>query len=484
MALLLLVMVVAAAVHLTHAQNNAGVGLDEQGNLLVSSEAGKTVFVNGVNVTSLLERLEALERVAASTTTTTATANGTLVWVRTLGGAGAEGGYSVATDSAGNAFITGYTTSASLNGSVNTGNQDAFVAKYSSSGALVWVRLLGGTSTDQGNGVATDAAGNVFVTGDTFSATLNGSNANAGDQDAFLAKYSNNGTLLWVRLLGGNGSDGGGSVATDSAGNAFLTGYTFSATLNGSTNAGGQDAFVAKFSNNGTLMWVRLLGGSGNDVGSSVATDSAGNINVAGFTNSATLNGSTSAGSTDAFIAKYDNNGSRLWVRLLGSNTSDVVFSVATDSTGNVFVAGHTFSASINGSNTNAGGADAFVGKYDNSGSLLWIKLLGGAGTEQGNDVATDVAGNVLVTGYTTSATLNGSTITTIGAGDVFLAEFNSSGSLQWIRILGEAGADEGRSVAIDSAGSVFVAGLTNSASLNGSGLTAGQEDAFLAKFV
>jgi autotransporter-associated beta strand protein len=181
-----------------------------------------------------------------------------LAWASYLGGSGDDAfgdyGYGISVDAAGNALVTGLTVSTNFAGANNAykGGWDAFVAKVSSGGTLAWATYLGGSGTDYGWGIAVDAAGNALVTGGTFSTDFAGANnANHGDLDAFVAKVSSGGTLAWATYLGGSDYDYGWGIAVDAAGNALLTGYTYSTDFAGANNAykGGWDAFVAKVSN-------------------------------------------------------------------------------------------------------------------------------------------------------------------------------------------------------------------------------------------
>jgi hypothetical protein len=170
------------------------------------------------------------------------------------------------------------------------------------------VKLLGTTGSDEANAVAVDAAGNVYITRDT-NGNLDGQ-ANAGDYDAFIAKYDSSGNKQWVKLLGSTGTDYGRGVAVDTSGNAFITGYA-GGNLDGQANAGSSDAYIAKYDSSGNKLWVKLLGTSSADGALSVAVDASGNAYITGDTNGS-LDGQANAGSSDTFIAKYATDGT-LW---------------------------------------------------------------------------------------------------------------------------------------------------------------------------
>jgi uncharacterized protein (DUF2249 family) len=333
-------------------------------------------------------------------------------------------------------------------------------------GTLDWKKQLGTSADDAASGVATDSSGNVFMAGRTGGA-ITGSNA--GSSDAFLVKYDPSGNEVWRKQLGTSASDEALGVATDSSGNVFMAGYTFGA-ITGS-NAGGSDAFVVKYDPSGNEVWRKQLGTSADDIAYEVATDSSGNVFMAGRTGGA-ITGSN-AGGSDAFVVKYDPSGNEVWRKQLGTSAFDEAFGVATDSSGNVFMAGRTEGA-ITGSN--AGSSDAFLVKYDPSGNEVWRKQLGTSADDQAFGVATDSSGNVFMAGYTFGA-ITGSNA---GSSDAFLVKYDPSGNEVWRKQLGTSADDAASGVATDSSGNVFMAGDTFGAI---TGSNAGGSDAFVVRY-
>jgi hypothetical protein len=386
-------------------------------------------------------------------------------------------GYSDATDASGNVYVTGYTFGG-LDNNTLTGNSDFFVTKYDSRGVKQYTRQLGvAGSYTYGRSVATDSSGNVYVAGDTADG-LDG-NTLTGNTDFFVTKYNSSGVKQYTRQLGVAGADTDGiSVATDISGNVYVAGDT-SGGLDGNTLAGTSDFFVTKYNINGVKQYTRQLGlATAFTFGSAVATDTSGNVYVAGYT-SGGLDGNTLAGTTDFFVTKYNSSGVKQYTRQLGvvgANTYGR--SVATDAQGNVFVAGQTTGALP--SNSRTGAADFFVAKYDSNGVLQYTRQLGVAGaTTDGLSVATDASGNIFVAGQTTG-NLDGNT--RMGTTDFFVIKYNNIGEKQYTRQLGVTGASTyGRSVATDASGNVFVAGETNGG-LDGNTLT-GTTDFFFTKY-
>ncbi len=434
-------------------------------------------------------------------------------WATYYGGSSNDDARSVATDASGNVFLAGYTqstTGIASDGQQNIfgGTEDAFLVKFNSTGVRLWATYYGGTSRDFGKSVATDASGNVFLAGETQSANniASGGHQNAigGSDDAFLAKFNPAGVRLWATYYGGSGADFGESVATDASGNVFLAGATRSSNniaTGGHLNAfaGDRDAFLAKFNAAGVRQWGTYYGGSSNDYGYSVATDASDNAFLAGFTSS--TNGissgghqNTIGGSDDAFLVKFNESGVRQWATYYGGTSNEVGRSVATDASGNVFLAGQTQSSNniATGGHQNAFGgiSDAFLAKFNAAGVRLWATYYGGFGITFGYSVATETSGNVFLAGVTLSTNniaSGGHQNTFGGLLDAFLAKFDAAGVRLWATYYGGSSNDYGYSVATDASGNAFLAGSAQSTNGIASGghqnTFSGLSDAFLTKF-
>ena len=392
-----------------------------------------------------------------------------LAWVRQLGTLSQDYSSGVSADGLGNVYISGYTFG-SLGGP-NAGGTDAFLAKYSPAGSLLWTRQLGTGSDDLGLGVSADGLGNVYISGYTSFGSLGG--PNAGGADAFLAKYSAAGSLLWTRQLGTGSDDLGLGVSADGLGNVYISGWTWGSL--GGPSTGERNAFLAKYSAAGSLLWTRQLGTT---LGStfvtnyvSVSADGLGNAYISGTT-LGSLSG-PNAGHEDAFLAKYDATGSLLWTRQLGTTSYDYSSGVSADGLGNAYISGTTH-GSLSG--PNAGNYDAFLAKYDAAGGLLWTRQLGTSDWDQTSGVSADALGNVYIGGYTRGS-LGGANA---GGNDAFLAKYDAAGGLLWTRQLGTLPHDYSSSVSADGLGNVYISGWTGG-SLGGP--NAGGDDAFLAKF-
>ena len=235
-------------------------------------------------------------------------------------------------------------------------------------------------TNDYANGVATDSSGNVYVTGGT-KGELDG-NTSAGNTDLFVIKYNSSGARQWTKVLGTWKKDFANAVNIDSSGNIYFVGATekdlVAECKKGKQEcdnfAGKDDLFVVKFDSKGKKQWTKQLGTKRNDRATGVATDSSGNIYVTGYTYWK-LDGNTYAGSNDAFVVKYNSSGTKQWTKQFGTPSSDLADGVATDSSGNLYVVGYTY-GDLDG-NTNTGASDIFVVKYNSSGTKQWTKQLG-----------------------------------------------------------------------------------------------------------
>jgi len=372
-----------------------------------------------------------------------------------------------AIDGAGNVSISAVgTTEVTATSTVDPSRSDTVTLTVDPLGVLEWTRQFGTTSNEFAFAVATDASGNVYSVGRTGGA-LEGP-AGIG-WDVFVRSYDSAGDLRWTRQFGADISVYVDGVATDANGNVYVAGHT-TGDLEG-VGHGGFDVFVRSYDGAGSLRWTRQFGTSDDDRASGVATDASGNVYVAGRT-TGDLAGE-SAGGADAFVRSFDSAGTLRWTRQFGSSSDDGATGVATDASGNVYVSGNTFGA-LDG--PFAGLTDVFVRSYDGEGALRWTRQFGTTSTDQSFGVATDGNGNVYVTGRTLGA-LEGDSA---GFSDAFVRSFGSDGTVRWTRQFGTSTDDEARSVAADASGNVYVAGATLGA-LEGD--STGGSDAFVRSY-
>lgn len=355
---------------------------------------------------------------------------------------------------------------------------------------LDWVNQIGSLEDDNGSHVAVDVLGNVYTVGE-FGGTVNfdmgGGTSNltaVGGSDIFIQKSDADGNFIWVRQMGGTANDKCESIVVDASGNVYTTGNFASiadfdpgAGVVNLNTAGGTDIFVQKLDANGDLVWVKRIGGTGNDNGSSIALDPIGNILITGRfeatpdfdPGSGTVN-LTSAGSADSFILKLDAEGDFVWVRKIGGTGFDGAFAIMTDEVGDIYSTG-IFSASVDlnpGSGsanfTSAGLADIYIQKLNSDGDFFWARRMGGSGQDFGACLTVDGSGNVYTTGIFVgtvdfnpgSGTQN---LSSAGGDDIFVQKLNTMGNLVWAKRMGGSQADGGLSIALDSDNNVYTTG-------------------------
>jgi hypothetical protein len=334
----------------------------------------------------------------------------------------------------------------------------------------------GGTRSDVGEDVAVDGAGSVYVTGSfegtaafgPFTLTAADTDPNADWQDVFVVKYDVEGTALWARRAGtGVFNDFAEGIAVSPFGDVYVAGYfTGVATWDGGNNPdvtlttrNDFDAFLAKYDPDGDLQWVAQAGGNGQDTGRGVAVTNSGDVYFAGgfyetalFGTSTTL---TSAGSDDAFLAKYDAAGNLLWAQRGGGADGDGAWNVAADLGGNAFVVGTFRGVALWGGLPlqSRGFSDLFAVKYSPAGTPLWVQQIGANGFDYGRGITSTVEAGVAlyVTGsFENTILVNQDVLTSAGFSDVFVARLDPlTGALRWGVRGGGAGFDIGNDIAV-----------------------------------
>ena len=360
-----------------------------------------------------------------------------LVWSTFVGGNSNDLSSALTWD--GNAvYVTGYTASANYPTTIgaydqsHNGSYDVFVSKLTSDGStLAWSTFIGGSSLDAGNSLVVDGSGNVYVAGYTTSAnypTTTGAydQSHGGSNEVLVTKLNSNGSsLIWSTFVGGTNSDVCRSLAVDGSGNVYITGGTTSPDYPTTAGAYDQvygggatdDVLVTKINSDGaSLAWSTYIGGSNPDYGNSLTLDGSGNVYVAGYTQSSGYPTTTGAydqsynGGYDILVTKLNSNGASLaWSTFIGGSNTEYGNSLALDGSGNVYVAGETFSTDYPTTagaydQSHNGGSDIFVSKLTSDGvSLVGSTFIGGSANEYGNSLALGSSSMVYVTGYTGS---------------------------------------------------------------------------------
>lgn len=445
-----------------------------------------------------------------------------LQWATYYGDAGNNYGSSCATDAAGNIYLIGATEASSFISfggyqiTYGGGITDAYVVKFNSMGLRIWATFYGGTEEEDNCFGAVDAAGNIYLSGTTASTTniasggfqnTIGGVAGIVSYDAFLVKFNANGLRLWATYYGGVGDDQGFCCSVDQNGNVFLSGQTLSSAAiasGGFQNTYGQngDAFLVKFNSNGQRQWATYFGGNDSEAATTCKADASGNLFLGGVTSSTSNiasgghQGTYGGGNADAFLVKFDANGSRLWSTYYGDAGLDRANACTADASGNVYLCGITSStlniASGGHQNTFGGNVyDAFIVKFNTSGQRQWATYYGGSHLDFALSCSTDASGNIYMSGTTesTAGIASGAYQTLYGGGlgDAFLVKFNTAGLRLMGTYYGDGGEDAGVFCAVDVLGNVLLGGDTDSGQNISSGgfqnTLGGLRDAFVVKF-
>ena len=413
-----------------------------------------------------------------------------LAWSTYVGGDDLEMSQDLAFDPSGNILMTGLTNSSGwVSGGYDTisgGGGDAFVVKVSPAGEPLWSTFLGGSNFDIGDGITTDAAGNVYCVGATkssgwvslgYNTTFNAS----GDYDAFLVKLSPAGGHIWSTYLGGSGEDDANSVVLDPSGNFYIAGYTNStAWFSGgydTSYGGGYDGFVLKLNASGVPQWGTFLGGAKDENANKIALGKDGNLFVCGDTASSgwvslgwdTTISNNSTSYDDGFAVKLTPSGQHLWSTYLGGTRHDTARGLAVDGANNAIVVGYTATGGwVSGGYLTAlpGTGAAFAVKLASGGAHVWSTYLGGSAATEGLGVAVDSSDNIYVCGDTSATDwiAGGFDTTPKGGSDAFVAKLTPAGQPVWSGVLGGTATDAAYNVAVDASGNLFVFGDTYSA--------------------
>jgi len=365
---------------------------------------------------------------------------------------------------------------------------------------LIYCGYIGGLGHDEGTGITVDGYGNTYVTGSTWSAqdsfpvTVGPDLTYNSGWDAFVAKVSHSGdALVYAGYIGGALDDYGLDIAVDGAGNAYVTGETWSAqdsfpVIGGPdlSQNGYTDAFVAKVSASGaSLVYAGYIGGGVYDSGYGIAVDGSGNAYISGATGSDQTTFPVTGGPDltfngveDAFVAKVNTSGVALvYAGYIGGSGWEWGQSITLDSAGNAYISGTTssnqdsFPVTVGPDLTFNGNYDVFVAEVSAAGAaLIYAGYIGGSGDDKGWGIAVDGSGNAYITGETAS-TQNSFPVTigpdlTYNGGekDAFVAKVSATGAaLVYAGYIGGVGGDFGYDIAVDGVDNAYVVGFTSS---------------------
>ena len=427
-----------------------------------------------------------------------------LAWAKSIGGNSADMGNSIAIDNSHNVLVTGsfqflvdFDPGSNTSNLIANNGTDIFIQKLDSNGNFLWAKSIGGSDHDAGLSITSDGQDNVLTTGyfqgtadfDPSSSIFN--MTSEGLQDIFVQKLDADGNFLWAVSIGDSLWDEGYSITTDGNDNVYITGY-FNASADFDPGAssfilnsdGSNNPYILKLDPNGNLVWAKSLQGGlvmGNGRSLSISLDPFGNVYTAGYFSQG-LDFDPGTGSyivdggmwSNIYVHKMDSMGEFIWVKDIGSASSEYGYSIVTDPWGNLFVTGayqtllYVDLPDTNYYITSVGNNDVFVIKLDSNGNMRWGTSLGGSSDDFGYSIASDNYGAAYITGYfkwTADAdpwnnTLN---ITSAGMEDVFIQKLDSSGNLEWAHAMGGNDYDEGASITTDASNNVYLTGSFSS---------------------
>lgn len=431
-------------------------------------------------------------------------------WAKSFGNTAADNASGIATDNLGNSYVCGYYFSPSITiGSTtltNNGNYDSYIAKFDNSGNPVWAKSFGGNYDDNATAITIDVSGNCYITGYFISpAMVCGTTTlvNSGAGDFFVIKLDVNGNYIWAKNFGDGGANQGNSIACDTGGNVFVTGFYNNPTLTIGTytlnNSGNDDIFVTKLDASGNVIWAQGFGDNLTDAANGITTDASGNVFVTGFFKSgflpvgtSTLTNSSPA-SADIFIVKLANNGVVLNSACAGDFLDEVATGINIDLMGNVILTGYYFSPTLSigtSTLTSYGSRDIIVIKCNNNLNFLWAGGGGGSSDDYGYGIDSDGFGNIYINGHNHSflATFGTQTVTTNGGvGDGILIAYNTAGNVIWVDGVGGTSDEGWNALSLDGAGNIYCAGYfsSSSVSVGTTSLTSnGSADLLIAKML
>ncbi len=441
-----------------------------------------------------------------------------VIWSSYYGGESYDEVNGIAADISGNVYITGTTTSttnisgnaagALIHQTNMNGTRDAFLAKFNANGQRLWATYYGGEGQDEGNAIAIDEFGFVYLAGTTTStfavASFGFQTSLMGIRDGYMVKFSNNGQRVWGSYLGGSGTENVLGMTVDNDGRLILLGETtsndFLISGTGDQVYSGQgDVFVTCVAGMGAIYWSVYFGGENLENAGGIGYDAVSDrVFITGTTASVTGISSGNGqqmnfggGLKDGFLGALDEQGNLVWSTYVGGSGIDEVRNSSSDIYGNIYIVGTTSStgmATVGAHQTNFGGGatDAFMSQYNVNGGMIWRSYFGGPGTDEGSAMVADKLGNIYFGGQTNSQglSLNNPFQNNVAGGtDAFFSKFTVEGFPQWTSYYGGTGNEELNFLNVDFTQKLLFAGSAASANLSDNGwqsaLNGGQDGWF-----
>jgi hypothetical protein len=408
-------------------------------------------------------------------------------WINSTGGDEWDCAYQIAIDETGNSYVIGHFNSTvdldpgPIDNTVSTeGQRDILVQKFDPFGNLIWAKTIGSNDSEEAKSIVIGNSGNIYITGD-FQATLDfdpgigiSDLTPQGITDVFVWKIDSAGNHIWAKSFTGGSSYNGGSIAADSDENIYVTGYFFDSTDfdPGPANFylasnGSGDIFIEKMDSSGNFIWAKAIGSTYYDQGYGIEVDEANNVYVSGrFRGTVDFDPSAlgiynliAPSSQDAFTVKLNEDGDFIWAESSAAGISDVLHSIVTDGSGNLYSCGSFDPGSFPDI------PDMYIEKRDTSGTILWSLFFGAGAYDQCVSLAIDDQDNIYITGsYGETVDFESgpesTLLTSTASNDIFVLKIDPFGNMHWAKTTASnTSVNIGQSIVIGPDGSIFLTG-------------------------
>lgn len=435
--------------------------------------------------------------IALITTLTAYSLNPSFEWVNQIGGSDFESINAVAIDQNNNIYNTGFFTgTVDFNPGADeefltaSNSGDLFIQKLDENGNFIWVKQVRSSGNAEGNAITIDNNGDIIITGSFRDETDFDPGVNEfylygnGFESIFVLKLDSDGNFIFAKSISSNEGERAMAISTDINNNILITGgFSGEADFDPGPDEfiispiDDLDVFVLKLDVDGNFVWVKQIGTPNWDEAYAITTDSENNVYTLGsFEGTIDLDPNigesifSSNGSWDVFLQKLDSNGEYIWAKKFGGSGYEEGYSVKVDISGNIYTTGF-FSETVDfdpdGTNQNLtsfGSTDIFIQKLNSEGSLVWVKQVGSSSTDQGRDLAIDAFGDIYITGWFSGMVdfdpnIGIENITAIGDEDAFVQKLDSDGNLLWVKQFGGSNFDYGESITVDQNNDVITVG-------------------------
>jgi len=397
----------------------------------------------------------------------------TLIWQRPIGSTGDDYGYCISPTSDSGFILSGGVFYSNGDAHGYHGYGDMLLTKLTSSGAITWSKAFGGTGTEQAFSVVQTSDGGYIAAGGSTSSDGD-FKINRGSYDLSIIKISASGVLLWSKTYGGSGTDYANNIIQTKDGGYLATGFTTSTDGDIKLNHGGQDVWVLKLNDTGSIEWQRTYGGTGNDYGSNTVQCAGGGYIIGCNADSANGDITFNHGVSDLWAVRINDTGTIIWQKTYGGSDYDAMSQILQIADKGFIMAGYTGSYDGDVTGYYGGYGDFWIVKTDSTGGIQWQKTYGGSGYDAANSVCIAKDSGYIVAGYTESSDQDVTDF--IGTDDEWVIKISPQGTLLWQKALGGGSAAAALSVCPALKGGYATVGMTTSDNHDVSGKHGGND--------